>query len=296
MRPPGGSGDIYAGLNPLEREVMEEESYHRHQVPDASYKVWDQFRNADGTPKYPQEPFLIGPMFVKDTGGSVQTGKWTGKMIVVESLWDREALPWQADWYRGLVRGHQGDAADSNFRLWYTDHALHGDDPRLAKQEASRIVSYIPVLNQALRDLADWVEKGIAPSPSSSYTVNDGQVRVAPTAAARFGVQPVVTLKVNGGKRVDIKAGQSVRFTGTIAAPKGTGEIVWAGWDVAGTGDFAAAKLPKGKTKVKVSLSHRFNTPGTYFVGLKGASHRTGSMTSPHTRIENLDRVRVVVR
>jgi hypothetical protein len=47
------------------------ETYHRHQVPDASYKVWDQFRNPDGTPIYPQRPFLLGPMFVKGTDGSL---------------------------------------------------------------------------------------------------------------------------------------------------------------------------------------------------------------------------------
>ena len=49
-------------------------------------------------------------------------------MIVVESLLDREALPWQADWYRSKVREHFGEAADEHFRLWFTDNALHGDD------------------------------------------------------------------------------------------------------------------------------------------------------------------------
>src|SRR5206468_3245264 len=87
------------------------ETYHRHQVPDLSYKVWDQFRKPDGTPLYPQRRMLLGPRFVAATGGSVETGKWTGKMIMLESLWDREALPWQADWYRGQVRQFQGAKA-----------------------------------------------------------------------------------------------------------------------------------------------------------------------------------------
>jgi len=272
------------------------ESYHRHQVPDAGYKVWDQFRKADGSPVYPQRPFLIGPAFVRGTGGAVLSGQWSGKMIVVESLWDREALPWQADWYRGLVQQNQGDATDANLRLWYTDHALHGDSSDPGPDEASRIVSYLPVLNQALRDLAEWVERGIQPSPSTGYSMKDGQVRPAAKATARLGIQPVVTLTANGGKRAQIRAGQSVRFAGTIAAPQGTGKIVWAGWDMAGTGQFATAKMPKGKQTAKVVLTHRFDTPGTYFIGLKGASQRNGDTVSPHARIENIDRVRVVVR
>jgi hypothetical protein len=30
------------------------QTYHRHQVPDASFKPYDQFRGADGKPLYPQ--------------------------------------------------------------------------------------------------------------------------------------------------------------------------------------------------------------------------------------------------
>jgi hypothetical protein len=34
------------------------QTYHRHQVPGKEYKAWDQFRDADGKPIYPQRPFL----------------------------------------------------------------------------------------------------------------------------------------------------------------------------------------------------------------------------------------------
>ena len=108
------------------------QTYHRHQDPGPQYKVWDQFRDAKGKPIYPQRPMLIGPLFTRAAAGVLPEGKFKGKMIVLASLWDREAFPWQADWYRDRVKENLGDNTDNNFRLWYTDHALHGD---LSKQE-----------------------------------------------------------------------------------------------------------------------------------------------------------------
>jgi hypothetical protein len=274
------------------------ETYHRHQVPDASYKVWDQFRKPDGTPLYPQRRMLLGPLFVKATGGSIETGQWTGKMIMLESLWDREALPWQADWYRGQVRQHQGAKADQNFRVWYTDHAVHGDyDPKAMGEDPSRIISYVPVLQQALRDISDWVEKGIAPPPSSNYTILDGQVRVAATAATRRGIQPVIALAVAGRDRAEISVGQSIQFTGRIAVPPGAGTITAVAWDFDGSGTFAQnSPVTPHLRNATVTVMHRFDKPGTYFVALRGTSQRSGDRATPYTQIRNLDRVRVVVR
>lgn len=273
------------------------ETYHRHQVPDLSYKVWDQFRKPDGTPLYPQRQRLLGPSFVQATGGSIETGEWTGKMIMLESLWDREALAWQADWYRGQVRRYQGTKADQNFRVWYTDHAVHGDvDPKAAGEDPTRIVSYVPVLQQALRDLSDWVEKGIAPPASSNYTVVDGQVRVAADAEARRGIQPVITLAVAGRDRADIRAGQTIRFTGRIAVPPGAGTITAAAWDFDGSGAFAqSSPVAPHLRNATVTTTHRFDAPGTYFVALRGTSQREGDRATPYTQIRNLARMRVVV-
>ena len=271
------------------------ETYHRHQVPGPDFAVWDQFRKADGTPIYPQRPMLLGPMFVKGTAGSLQTGKFDGKMIVAASLWDREAMPWQADWYRQRVEDHLGAKTDQNFRLWYTDHALHGDEP--TNEAASRVVSYVPVLQQALRDVATWAEKGVAPPASTVYRIESGQVIPAPTAAERRGIQPVVTLTVNGAERVEIAAGQSVTFTGTIAVPPGAGSVVAAEWDFEGSGRFArTSSVGRGAGKVTVSTTHRFDRPGTYFTGLRGVSQRQESAGTPYARVRNIDRVRVVVK
>jgi hypothetical protein len=151
--------------------------YHRHQVPSPDYYVWDQFRGPDGTPLEPQRKMLIGPMV---TGaGSVQSGRFKGKMIVVESLMDQDAFPWQADWYRTKVKDALGEHLDDNFRLWFTEHAIHGDDAG----NTTHTVSYVSSLHQALRDVSAWVEKGVPPPPSTSYKIVDGQVQVPPAAA-----------------------------------------------------------------------------------------------------------------
>ena len=271
------------------------ETYHRHQVPGADFAVWNQFRKPDGTPIYPQRPMLIGPLFTRSTAGSLQTGRFEGRMILVESLWDREAMPWQGDWYRRRVEEHLGTATASNFRIWYTDHALHGDEP--TTEAANHVVTYVPILEQALRDLSAWVEKGIAPPASTQYRIVDGQVFVPPTVSERKGVQPVVTLKVNGRDRADIKAGQSVTFTGTITVPPGTGSVIAADWDLEGRGVFAqTSPVAASATTATVSITHRFQRRGTFFPALRGASQRQGDRTTPYARILNLGRVRVVVK
>jgi hypothetical protein len=275
------------------------QTYHRHQVPGPEFKVWDQFRGKDGKPIYPQRPMLLGPAFTRATAGSIPEGNFEGKMILVESLWDREAHPWSADWYRARVQKHFGAATDDHFRLWYTDHALHGDSD--TQEDAIHTVSYVPVLNQALRDLAAWVEKGVPPPASTSYRYDDGQIIVPPTAAARHGIQPVVTLTIPGGtkngERSDIAAGQTVSFKGTIDVPPGTGTVIAAEWDFEGAGTFAVQSPVKpGRRFVTVSISHRFDVPGTYFPALRGISQRQGDRKTAFGRIQNLGRVRVVVK
>jgi hypothetical protein len=279
------------------------ETYHWHQVPPASdnYPEWDQFRKADGKPIYPQRAFLLGPLFTAATTGKPfgqppMTGRFHGKMILVESLWDREAMPWQGDWYRKRVEANLGAATGDNFRIWMTDHALHGDSGHAQQEDPTRTVSYLGVLQQALRDLSSWVEKGVAPPANTAYQVEDGQVIVPATAAARHGIQPVATVSANGGVKAVVKAGQPVRFTATIAVPPGTGKIVSAEWDFEGAGTFPLkAKLPASGAKVVLSASHAFQKPGTYFPALRVASERNGNAASPYAHIQNLGRVRVVV-
>jgi hypothetical protein len=268
------------------------QTYHRHQIPDPEFTVWDQFRGPDGKPLYPQRPLHIRP-------GGAQTGKFEGKMIAVESLVDEYAYPWQADWYRThRVQKELGSRIDDQFRLWYVDNAMHASvGPRDA--DRTRIVAYYNVLQQALRDVAAWAENGTPPPASSVYKVADGQVEQPARAAERKGVQPVVSLMANGRARAEVKAGQSVKFSGTVEVPPGTGKVVEAQWDFDGTGNFAVpgeVKLSNAAgDKATVTTTYAFSKPGTYFAVLRASSQRQPDST-PHARIPNLARARVVVK
>ena len=270
------------------------QTYHRHQVPDTDdYPVWDQFRKPDGSPIYPQRPLILGPLFAAAAAGTVQTGRFEGKMIVVESLLDREALPWQADWYRARVQEHFGPATDDHFRLWFIDNALHGDEE--AQESPAHTISYLGALHQALRDVSRWVEEGVAPPPSTSYAVVDGQVVVPTDAVQRRGIQPVVTLTANGGTVTEIAPGHEVTLCATAQVPAITDAIVAVEWDFEGTGLFPFGEPVRPAEKVVVERRHAFDDPGTYFPVVRVTSHRDGDVTSRYARVQNLARVRVVV-
>jgi PKD domain len=278
-------------------DFLAAQTYHRHQVPTPDYYVWDQFRRPDGAPLYPQRPKLIGPMITYGGAGSLQNGKFKGKMIVVESLMDQDAFPWQADWYRSKVKEHLGSQLDENFRLWFTDHAIHGDQEK--QEDPTRTVSYLGILQQALRDVSLWVEKGVPPPTSTSYKVNDGQIVVPATAADRHGIQAVVSLTANGGTRAEVSTGKPVKFSATAELPANTGKIVAAEWDFEGQGTFPVVQ-PMSKTqssasgsRVVVTTTYSFTKPGTYFPALRITSQRQGDPTTPYGRIHNLGRVRV---
>jgi hypothetical protein len=210
---------------------------------------------------------------------------------------DQDAFPWQADWYRSKVKSHLGTHLDDHFRLWFTDHALHGDQEQ--QEDSSRTVSYLGVLHQALRDLSAWVERDVEPPASTRYRVIDGQVLVPPTAAERKGVQPVVALAANGGERAVVKAGDPVDFEGTISVPPGAGRVSRAAFDFECAGRYVDEAIlePVDDTGavVRVRAARTYARPGVYFPALRAASNRTGDGSDPFGQAKNLARVRVVV-
>ncbi|WNG37000.1 Tat pathway signal sequence domain protein [Archangium violaceum] len=266
-------------------------SYHRHQVPKRpGFYAWNQFRAPDGTPRYPQRPIELGPIISRGvTDGGTHTGMIHGKVIVVANLLDTDAYPWHADWYSARVRESLGARYDDNFRLWYNDNADH-IGPRTA-----RLVQYDGILQQALRDVSAWAERGVAPARSTRYDVVDSQIWVPENAAARQGIQPVVDLTVNGAARIDIAAGQSITFVAKIQVPPGAGKVVGTEWDFVGTGNFTASPFGSPSRTVTVSVPFTYTTPGTYFPALRVTAQRKGDTSTPFAKVQNLGRVRVVV-
>jgi hypothetical protein len=279
------------------------QTYHRHQVPDDEYPEWDQFRVA-GRPVYPQRPELLGPRFVRNNGAGLLSGRFAGKMIVVQSLFDEIAYPQQADWYRRRLVSLLGDRIDDQYRVWFVDHAMHQDPAVLPRIDVhphryTRIVNYRGILEQALRDLSAWVEHGIAPAPSTAYELDDGQIRLPATAAARRGIQPVVELTANGEARADVAVGEAVTFSALVEVPLNTGTIIAAEWDFEGTGEFPITEPLTNEdmsyTFKSITREFSFAAPGTYFPALRVTAQRLGQADSPYGRILNLGRVRVVV-
>lgn len=275
------------------RGYLAAQTYHRHQVPEPDFSVWDQFRHPDGTPIYPQRPLLLGPLFAAAAAGTVQTGRFEGKMIVVSTLLDREAFAWQADWYRARVQHHLGARTDDHFRLWFIDNALHGDDE--VQENPTHTVSYLGALHQALRDVSGWVEHGTSPPPTTAYEVVDGQVVVPVSAADRNGVQPVVSLTVDGSEMAEVAVGDAPLFRAVAEVPGGAGRIVCIEWDFDGAGSYPARQDWDEVVPAVVERRHTFATPGTYFPAVRVASQRDGDTRTPYSRIQNLARVRVIV-
>ncbi|MBO0884719.1 MAG: hypothetical protein J2P17_31180, partial [Mycobacterium sp.] len=264
------------------------QTYHRHQIPTPGspydYPVYDQFRNPDGTPIYPQRNVLVGPIGAFNATGEINNGHIRGKMILIENLLDGDAIPWQADWYRQKVQAALGKHTDDSFRLWFTDNAQHAPgvgggalSPPLTATEQTHVVDYQGELEQALRDVSGWVEHGTPPPASTKYKVVDGQVEVPATAGPRKGIQPVVDLRADGGKRADVAVGQPVTFTAKIQVPPSAGKVVGADWDFEGVGNFpVAAQIKHPAPTVTVTASYSFSKPGTYFPLLRAASQRQG--------------------
>jgi hypothetical protein len=276
--------------------------YYRHTVPSPDYYVWNQFRDFRGMPVYPQRPKYLGPLFTMGAAGCIPDGniKGNGKMILLCSVWDREAFAWQGDWYRSRVKHHLGDKTDSQFRLWYTDRALHADG--LVDDDPTESVSYLSTLYQALLDVSDWVEKGISPSSTTQYSIKDGQVILDNHGYSRGGLQPVPTARVNGKGRAEVGVGKPVTIDVAVDVPKGTGRIVKAEWCLDSSKeytlqqDLSKAKWNADGSHVEFSATVRYDKPGTYFPTVRVYSQRNGDARETFTMIPNLSKVRIIVR
>jgi len=293
--------------------------YQRHQVPTPDEYGWNQYRLPDGTPAEPQRPILVGPILAASAGGAVATGDFHGKMIMLASSMDVQAYPWSADWYRAQAEKAYGASLNGSYRLWYMDNADHDPTGPAATTNPAgpdNIVPYTGEMQQALLDLDAWVARGIAPPATSDYRITtDDQVALAPAAARRHGVQPVVTLtarapgarSTRGHRTVDgtttlggsitVRPGEKVTFTVRAQDPAGAGKITLIQWDYTGSSSFAVSRQPRRiAPAISADGSYTFSKPGTYYVYVRVTSQQDGNPGTPYGQVQNLAGIRVIVR
>lgn len=278
------------------------QSYYRHQVPDdLSFHAWDQFRNEHGIPKLPQRANVMG--YSMTGTGTVQDGNIQGKVIVVQALMDESTCPWCGDWYRNKVIEATG--SEDDFRLYYLQRCMHNDSD---DTQNNMVVNYKGALYQSLLDMADWIQKGREPLPSSVYKRVGGQIIEAEDPIERKGIQAGITLTVNGSKCAHVKTEGQFVVRAEIAVPQYAGQVTKVVFDfndnwgfpdkVDGLFPVIGSFKQKEENGVCTAVSeviHHFDEPGTYFLSARVSTQRDGNGWDVFTQVKNLDRVRVIV-
>jgi len=225
-----------------------------------------------------------------------------GKMILVQSTPDINHWEPAATEYHAMARRSFGDQLDDHFRLWWNEGV-----PRTAMLEVGTPpkphfstweVEFVGAVDQAVFDLIEWIENGKEPPPTTGYEYSpDGKVTLAPSAAERKGIQPVVRASANGAIRAEVKVSEPVNFEAEAEVPGGTGKIIGAEWDFEGDGTwpFKEEGIDGTSDSIRLSATHSFDTPGTYFPAVRVTAHRNGDIEATKGRLPNLGRVRVVV-
>jgi hypothetical protein len=268
--------------------------FSRHHVTDEA--KWD-FYKVDGKPIYPQHELPPNSPFM----GVAYSGQYEGKLLWVHHTHDASLWPSYGVVYEAQVRKAQGEeAAARKFRIRWTENAEHVPAefvPSMPDRSSSTwLIDYRPVIEQSLADLAKWVEDGVDPAPTS-FTYSDGKVTLPATAAERGGIQPVVHVNANGGRRAEVKAGEAVTLTVHAETPPGAGTIIAAAWDFDGSGAYAFQHddLDGTATEVTLTTTHAWDRPGTYFATCLVHSHVNGDTHATSRRLPNLASARIVV-
>ncbi len=281
--------------------------YPRHSILDNGSPAYNQYKNADGTPKYVQRPIQTAYVNnISSSGGRRETGHIKVKTVVIENLADPASYPYVGSFYADQVRKALGPkATDETFRIYYQDNAHHGAFPTTmpgptAALLGTRVANVGGILNQALLDLAAWVERGVTPMPSTRYSRDAmNQIVLPPTAKERGGHQPVVELTANGVERAQVGVNQPVTLSAKIGMPPGAGKVVDYDWYL-GAPDSKfepAIALAKPNAAAQVTRTVAFATPGEYAITFRVRGERKGkSAAQSTTLLENVARVQVVVR
>jgi hypothetical protein len=254
-------------------------------IPGA--RSYDQYRNADGTAKYPQRPDIgmLSHANYRVMGGRIETGDIKTRTMIIEGLADNLSWPlFNASYAEQIQRALGPEKAEQMMRIYIHDngrHAVGGGEPG--------------VFQQSIQDLMAWAEKGVAPPESTHYTIRNGQVILAPRAADRHGLQPVMDLTVNGAQRAVVAINQPVELSSRLEMPPQTGLIVQYKWTVDGKDEAAVAT--RSQPLVEVARTISFDRPGNHVVRLTVNAQRDGLLDPPNMSLmQNFRDVQVVVQ
>ncbi len=287
--------------------------YPRHSIVDG-VKSHDQYRNADGSPKYPQRPDL-GALYhsnYRTMGGRVETGDIRTRIMILEGMADQLSWPiFNAGYAERVEKALGPEKAEDMMRFYLHDNGSHAEG---AGQPG--------IFQQSMQDMMAWAEQGIAPPPSTRYTVQGGQVIMVNSAAERGGLQPVIQLAADGKDRAVVGTGEPIELTARLEMPPETGLIVKYGWTIANedegatvlekpqeTGGVekygwaftdaaeAVTTLDKPQPLIDLARTVTFSDPGIYVVRLSVSGQRDGLLDPANqTLLENFRDIRVVVQ
>ncbi|RJG57337.1 hypothetical protein D0Z70_03805 [Sphingobium terrigena] len=268
------------------RFILASYFYPRHTIVPGYYQ-YDQYRNADGTPKYPQRAYSVADLSTMRSGaGVLSLGNIKTKVMLFQNMSDFLAFPSWVAGYANSIEQTLGKAkAEQMLRTYYQERGGHTN---------AGIVG--GVFNQALIDMMAWAEKGVAPKPSSrwSFDLPNTQVILSPDAALRKGLQPVVEVTVNGSDHARVAVDEPVKLVGTLQMPPTTGQIVQYNWTYGTATD--ATVLPKPQQRVNISRTISFTAPGDYIIRLAANGQRSGLVDpADQTLAQNFKEVRVIV-
>jgi hypothetical protein len=274
--------------------------YPRHDIVTNGNPTYKQYLKPDGTPKYVQRAvpgWMLNSLATQ--GGTLETGKVKFKTILMENLLDPNSYPYTASFYHSqIVKAIGPAAADNMVRIYYNDNANHADLFEIKGDNDSFLVGFGGIWLQALVDLTNWVEKGIPPAPSTAFSVDEhNQVILPALATERHGIQPVVTLTVNGSDHAALRVDEKVTLTGTIETPANGGKVLQYEWYLGGSPVQyeAPTVLQAPQQLVHVSRSVSFSKPGTYELTLRATAQRDG-VSDYWTNLQNLARVQLIAR
>jgi len=269
--------------------------YYRHHLFESP--LYD-FLRIDGRPGYPQHDVPV----MGSSMGVPYSAHYQGKLMWVHHTHDASLWPGQGVIYAEAVRRAQGEeGAAANFCLRWTENAEHGPPFALPsprnRQNSTWLVDFLPVIEQSLADLVDWVEADVPPV-GTAYEYHDGRISLPASATERGGIQPVVTVTANGAKRVSVAVGEPVHLEVSAEVPPGAGTLIDLEWDFDGGGAWPLRHdgVDGSSASVELATSHAYDRPGTYFATARATSHREGDVHATSRRVENVASVRIVVR